>query len=1297
MNKQNQFVPSVVLTRTGIFPVNTARISDTKNFSTVGQSVNRQTVLTSTAMKVNTVKPIVNRVRPANVFHKTHSPSSRPFKKTTVLRTYFSKQKINTAKVNAVGIIVEKKETADYPHRALKNKGIVDSGCPALMGTRPHCQRGFKREYSNARTPQQNGVAERKNRTLIEAARTMLADSFLPNTFWAEAVSTACYVLNRVLVTKPHNKTPYELLTDEGFFIGSENQANPLAGQQEANQNAGTEDIIDAGDSETEDESAQDCFVLPIWPSYSSTITPDLKTDEKRDGPREEEQVFMDELERLKRQEKEANEEAESLRKKFETLVIQEGAAKPSSTNIFSTVSTPAKASSTNLVNTVSLPVSTASLHEGLSLSDPTNPEEDDSEIPPLEDIYQHSTEGIFTTSSYDDEGAVADFTNLETVVNVSPIPTSRIHSTHPKALILGDPNSAVQTRSKLHKSSGAHAFVSYVQKQRRNNHKDFQHCLFACFLSQHEPKKISEALEDESWVDAMQEELLQFEIQKVWVLVDLPYGKKAIGTKWVYRNKKDERGVVVRNKARLVAQGHRQEEGIDYDEVFAPVARLEAIRIFLAFASYMGFIVYQMDVKSAFLYGKIDEEVYVSQPPGFLDPKYPQKVYKVVKALYGLHQAPRAWYATLSTFLLKNGYRRGTIDKTLFLKKDKHDIILVQVYVDDIIFGSTKKSWCDEFEALMKSRFQMSSMGELTFFLGLQVKQKEDEALVKDGEAMDVDVHSIVCACSRFLVNPSLRHLSAVKRIFSTPDTTLFISWLAKDSTPTSQCKVSTVGQSLYRYRDVEEKYRQGTMVVLDSCPKHNMVAYLEKSEGNAKFHEIIDFLKRSSIHHALTDPDNTSLHTIDHEIGTRNEKERVVLERETRERIEREKENNHEPQTDSSPAQTSEVPFEQQTDLSPRPSPIPIIPDSIPETSGENLRGHSSSDKSLSGIEGEMTLQSVYDLCLSLCAQVSDQAKEIQQLKAQITKLKKQAKPIIKHHRAWLKSVSLKQRFPRKSFSKKHRVHKDYVSKQGRKFAKGESSVQRDPLFNEVPEDTVDHMETENAQDEGRTREMVDEDKEIDENILSTEDVLSTDKEGVSTDMEKVSTDRPIVSTDGSKVSTDRQNEGTEEHIEGTEEQIESTDGQRKGTEDHTEEEIAAQATQTPTQTPTSTIFGDDETIAKVLLNMSQAKAVSREKEKGVEQRKIEIEEEDESESESDGIPQAEKKFKQLESDEELARKMQEEWEEEEERNRIAEEKAANEALIRNFDDIKARIEADKKNFLLKSFKNKKESNLQ
>ncbi|GJX33992.1 putative ribonuclease H-like domain-containing protein [Tanacetum coccineum] len=421
--------------------------------------------------------------------------------------------------------------------------------------------------------------------------------------------------------------------------------------------------------------------------------------------------------------------------------------------------------------------------------------------------------------ASYDDDGIITDFNNLPDEVDVSTNHTLRIHNAHPQSQILGDPNTPVQTRSSLKKITEAHALVSYIQAQQRSNHKDQQHCLFACFLSQSEPRKVSEALEDESWVEAMQEELLQFKLQQVWVLVDLPNGAKVIGTKWVYRNKKDERGVVVRNKARLVAQGHRQEEGIDYDEVFAPVARLEAIRLFLAFASYMGFIVYQMDVKSAFLYGTIEEEVYVSQPPGFVDPDHPKKVYKVVKALYGLHQAPRAWYATLSTFLEKHGYQRGTIDKTLFIKKDKKDIILVQIYVDDIIFGSTKKSWSDEFEALMKGRFQMSAMGELTFFLGLQVKQSQEgifisqdkyvaeilkkfdfvsvksavtpmetkAPLAQDEGGPDVDLHLYrsmigclmyltasrpdimyaVCACSRFQVTPKVSRLYAVKRIF--------------------------------------------------------------------------------------------------------------------------------------------------------------------------------------------------------------------------------------------------------------------------------------------------------------------------------------------------------------------------------------------------------------------------------------------------------------------------------------------------------------------------------------------------
>ncbi|GKE72126.1 putative ribonuclease H-like domain-containing protein, partial [Tanacetum coccineum] len=154
--------------------------------------------------------------------------------------------------------------------------------------------------------------------------------------------------------------------------------------------------------------------------------------------------------------------------------------------------------------------------------------------------------------------------------------------------------------------------------------------------------------------------------------------GKRVIGSKWVFKNKKDERGIVIRNKARLVAQRYTQEKGIDYEEVFAPVVRIEAITLFLAYASIIDFVVYQMDVKSAFLYGKIEEEVYVCQPPGFEDPNFPNRVYKVEKALYRLHQAPRAWYETLSTYLLDNGFQRGKIDKTLFIKRYKGDILLV-------------------------------------------------------------------------------------------------------------------------------------------------------------------------------------------------------------------------------------------------------------------------------------------------------------------------------------------------------------------------------------------------------------------------------------------------------------------------------------------------------------------------------------------------------------------------------------------------------------------------------------------
>ncbi|GJS23854.1 putative ribonuclease H-like domain-containing protein, partial [Tanacetum coccineum] len=446
--------------------------------------------------------------------------------------------------------------------------------------------KGIKREFSVARTAQQNNVAERKNMTLIEAVRIMLTDLLLPN----RAIPTQQYILLPLL---------YDSL-----------------------------------------QSSKDAVA-----DYASKKTNEEPANEgERNG----------------------------------------------------------YANNTNKYITVSPSISTAGKKFTNADDLPTDPL-----IPDLEDT------GIFS-GAYDDEdvGAEADLNNLETTMNVSPIPTTRIHKDHPKDQIIRDINSATQTR------------------------------------------RMTKISEEHAMIEAMQEELLQFKLQKVWTLVDLPKGKRAIGTKWVYRNKKDERGIVVRNKARLVAQGYTQEEGIDYDKVFAHVARIEAIRLFLAYASFMGFIVYQMD--------------------------FPDKVYKVEKALYGLHQAPRAWYETLSTYLLENGYRRGTIDKTLFIKKDR---------------------------------------GELTFFLGLQVMQKDDgifinqdkyvagilkkfdfvtvktvstpvetnKALLKDEEADDVDVHFYgsmirslmyfttprhgimfaICSCARFQVTHKVSHLHAVKRIF--------------------------------------------------------------------------------------------------------------------------------------------------------------------------------------------------------------------------------------------------------------------------------------------------------------------------------------------------------------------------------------------------------------------------------------------------------------------------------------------------------------------------------------------------
>nr|GEW33720.1 putative ribonuclease H-like domain-containing protein [Tanacetum cinerariifolium] len=538
--------------------------------------------------------------------------------------------------------------------------------------------KGIKREFNVPITPQQNGIVERKNMTLIEAARTMLADSLLPIPFWAKAVSTACKAFrvfnsrNRIvqktlhvnfLENKPNNAgSGPTWLFDINSLTKTMNYRPVTAGNQ-SNPSAGFQDKLN--EEKAREESNQQYVLFPVWSSGSTNPQNNngdaafVEKEPEFDAKMPESEVNVSSTSRAqsKKQNDKTKREAKSkspvesfigyrdLSSEFEdysnnsinevnatgTLVPTVRQISPNSTNTFSVAGNTFSAAD-NTFSADGSSNATASPTHGKSSFIDASKLPDDPDMPELEDITYSDDE--------DDVGAEADFNNLETSIT---------------------------------------------------------------------------------------KELLQFKMQNVWILVDLPYGKRAIGTKCVFRNKKDERGIMVRNKARLVAQGHTQEEEIDYEEVFALVARIEAIRLFLAYASFMGFIVYQMDVKSAFLYGTIEEEVYVCQPSGFEDRDHPDKVYKVVKALYGLHQAPRAWYETLANYLLENGFQRGKIDQTLFIKRQKGDILLVQIYVDDIIFGATNKDLYKSYEKLMKEKFQMSSIGELTFFLGLQVKQKKD------------------------------------------------------------------------------------------------------------------------------------------------------------------------------------------------------------------------------------------------------------------------------------------------------------------------------------------------------------------------------------------------------------------------------------------------------------------------------------------------------------------------------------------------------------------------------------------
>ncbi|GJX27380.1 retrovirus-related pol polyprotein from transposon TNT 1-94 [Tanacetum coccineum] len=400
--------------------------------------------------------------------------------------------------------------------------------------------------------------------------------------------------------------------------------------------------------------------------------------------------------------------------------------------------------------------------------------------------------------------------------VNYPPDHIRRWTKDHPLDNIVGNPSRPVSTRKQLA--------------------SDALWCCFHTELSKVEPKNFKMAVIEDCWFQAMQDEIHEFDRLEVWELVPRPIYVMVIALKWIYKVKLDEYGDVLKNKARLVAKGYRQEEGIDFEESFAPVARIEAIRIFIANAATKNMIIYQMDVKTAFLNGDLQEEVFVSQPEGFEDQENPTHVYRLKKALYGLKQAPRAWYDTLSKFLMANNFFKGAVDPTLFTRKSGKHILLVQIYVDDIIFASTDLNACNIFSKEMSSKFQMSMMGQMSFFLGLQVSQSPGGIFINQAKyaletlkkyGMDLsdpvdtpmvdrlkldedlmgtpvdqtrfrgmvgslmyltasrpDLVFAVCMCARYQAKPTKKHFEAIKRVFRYLKGTIHMGlWYPKDN----------------------------------------------------------------------------------------------------------------------------------------------------------------------------------------------------------------------------------------------------------------------------------------------------------------------------------------------------------------------------------------------------------------------------------------------------------------------------------------------------------------------------------
>ncbi|GKA44780.1 putative ribonuclease H-like domain-containing protein [Tanacetum coccineum] len=528
---------------------------------------------------------------------------------------------------------------------------------------------GISHQASFVRTSQQNRVVERRNRTLVEAARTMLIFSRAPLFFWSEAIATACYAQNRSIIYRRFDKTPYELINgrkldisflhvfgalcypkndredigklgakgDIGFFIGY--SANSYAYRV---YNRRTKKIMETMNVTFNELSAMVFEQSGLKPGLQSMTSGQISSG--LDLPYAPSTI------------KTQNPTEGELDLLFEAMYDDHIGGQPSAT--------PRTVPAAQAPQVLQTPTATTTIED--TAPTPTNSSSQATSIPStsqnvgeLEIQQQHVQHQPAIIA---DNVSNSMFDN-NTFVNPFATPSTMI----------GEPSRPVLTRNQLR--------------------SDGNMCMYALTMSTREPKNVKEAMTDPAWIESMQEELLQFKRLDVWVLFPPPDHIKPLMLKWLFKNKHDEENIVIRNKTRLVVRGYRQEEGIDFEEYFAPVARMEAIRIFLACVAHKSFTVFQMDVKTAFLHVTLKEDVYVCQPEGFIDADHPTYVYKLKKALYGLKQAPRAWYDELSMFLLQNHFFKGTIDPTLFIRRFDDNILVVQVYVDDIIFGSTHPS----------------------------------------------------------------------------------------------------------------------------------------------------------------------------------------------------------------------------------------------------------------------------------------------------------------------------------------------------------------------------------------------------------------------------------------------------------------------------------------------------------------------------------------------------------------------------------------------------------------------------